>query len=88
MKLLLKKGADPECEDKDGLTPLLVAAGNGHEAAVKLLLEEGADPEFKNYYGDTPLLLAMENGHEAVVRLLLDPVILKKTSRTRLAAVR
>jgi ankyrin repeat protein len=45
MKLLLEKGADVECKDKWGQTPLWFAVGMGHEAVAKLLLEKGADVE-------------------------------------------
>ena len=49
MKLLLEKGADVESKDRIyGQTPLLWAAGTGHEAVVKLLLEKGADVESKD----------------------------------------
>ncbi|KAH8889895.1 hypothetical protein GQ53DRAFT_651324, partial [Thozetella sp. PMI_491] len=67
-----KYNADIEAADKrDGRTPLLLAAENGHEAVVRLLLDSGASIEVKDN-GRTPLLLAAKNGREAVVRLLLD----------------
>ncbi|KAH7001037.1 ankyrin repeat-containing protein [Ilyonectria destructans] len=67
---------DPNCTKKSicvrqerrtlkGLSSLVKAAGNGHQALVKLLLEKGADP-------DWGLWVAIENGHEAVVKLLLE----------------
>lgn len=42
MKLLLEKGADTSAVDKDGWTPLLWAAQNGHETVVKLLKNQRA----------------------------------------------
>jgi ankyrin repeat protein len=49
VKLLLKKGAEPDSKDDDyGQTPLSRAAGNGHEAVVKLLLEKDAELESKD----------------------------------------
>jgi ankyrin repeat protein len=55
VKLLLEKGAELETRDnKYGQTPLLHAAKNGHEAAVKLLLES-AELESKDNSGRTPL---------------------------------
>ncbi|XP_034042115.1 ankyrin repeat domain-containing protein 50 [Thalassophryne amazonica] len=41
--LLLERGADPGHRDHDGMTPLLLAAYEGHEDIVELLLEAGAD---------------------------------------------
>ena len=73
MNLLLENGANLECKDEYGLTPLSLAAQQGHEAVVKLLLEQNAELECKDHkYGLTPLSLAAERGHEAVVKLLLE----------------
>ncbi|KAF3385739.1 Ankyrin repeat domain-containing protein 17 [Talaromyces pinophilus] len=53
--------------------PLLTAAENGDEKAVKHLLEANANIEIeKDGDGKTPLFLAAQNGHEGVVKLLLD----------------
>ena len=47
IKLLLKKGVDPNAKDNDGWSLLMRAAGTGHDAVVALLLEMGADPDAK-----------------------------------------
>ena len=39
--MLLNKGLDIEQKKKDGMTPLLVAAGNGGADAVEFLLSQG-----------------------------------------------
>ena len=60
-------------DDEYGVTPLWLAAANGHEAVVKLLLEKGAELESKDdKCGCTPLLFAASSGYEAVVKLLLE----------------
>ena len=73
--LLQRKDVNPDhiCS-KYGRTPLLMAAQNGHEGAVKMLLErkdvnpDQADTE----HGQTPLIWAAKNGHREVVKMLLE----------------
>ena len=58
--------------DYAGNTPLMWAAWNGHEGAVKVLLGcSGVNPEPLDPDGRTPLCLAAESGHEGVVKTLL-----------------
>lgn len=50
IKLLLEKGADPNCVDKRGSTPILMALGiknNNNQEILKLFLEYGLDLEKK-----------------------------------------
>lgn len=77
--LLLDRGADPGHRDHDGMTPLLLAAYEGHDNVVELLLEAGADvdetpgPEgnVSSAAAVTPLLAAAAMGHmKTVCRLL------------------
>ncbi|QLI67824.1 Ankyrin-1 [Metarhizium brunneum] len=71
--LLAERCVDIDIGDRDGRTPLLWAAKNGHEAVAKLLLEKGANIEAKNSFGDQrPLLVAAITGNKAVVKLLLE----------------
>lgn len=60
-------------KNKNGWTPLLLAACNGHEAVVRLLVErDDVDADSKGNDGWTPLSLAAYRGHEAVARLLVE----------------
>jgi ankyrin repeat protein len=60
-------------KDKIGRTPLSLAAGQGHESAVKLLLEKkGAEVDSKDSDGRTPLFWAAGLGHESAMKLLLE----------------
>ena len=54
-------------------TPLITAAGRGHDKVVELLLgKEGILVNRANEHGWTPLSLAASNGHDKVVKLLLE----------------
>jgi len=44
MKILLDAGANPNVQDKFGVTPLYIAASIGSAECVRLLLQKGADP--------------------------------------------
>ena len=41
------QGADPSCENKDGVPALHVATLNKHIEAIPVLIQEGADPNQK-----------------------------------------
>lgn len=70
--LLAREGVDPDLKDSHRVTPLLLAAHEGHEAVVKLLVSrEDVDPNCMDDNGRTPLWCAAANGHDAVVKLLL-----------------
>jgi len=66
------EGCDISQKDCTGSTPLMWAARNGHEGAVKVLLgRDDVDPNEPTEDGQTPLWCASKNGHEGVVRMLL-----------------
>ncbi len=69
-KLLIGVGADVNAKNKDGGTPLHVAA-HGHTEVAKILLEAGADVNAKNNDGGTPLHEAARHSHIEVVKILL-----------------
>ena len=66
---------DVNQNDEAGMTPLMWAAGEGHEEVVKLLLrKKHTKPNQRDAnHGQTALAWAVENGHEGVVSLLLGP---------------
>ncbi len=70
VKELLKKGADPNTQDKYGWTPLHKAAYWGRLDVVELLLVYGADPTVEDEDGRTPLDLARAEGHRKVVSVI------------------
>jgi ankyrin repeat protein len=68
---LLDYGAEINSK-KLGGSPLILAAGNGHELAVDILLENGADVNFEGDSGSTALHVAASGGFAAVAQKLLD----------------
>ena len=60
MKLLLKKIADPEAQDVNGITPIVVACKNGWRECVLEMLKNGASC-------DVGLVVAASCGHDEIV---------------------
>jgi ankyrin repeat protein len=73
-RLLLEKGADVDCGDYRGLTPLVYAAHKGNLELVRLFLEAGANPndisDDRTPQNSTALLYAFFGGNQKIVDLL------------------
>jgi len=69
----LKDMADPNFEDREGNTVLLLVAEKADAALVKKLLESGADPTHHNHAGDCVALRAARCRNLPVLRFLLVP---------------
>lgn len=67
---LLDKGADVNCTDEEGWTPLHSVSSMGH-SMVDLLLDRHADPNAVTSSGAVALHFAASKGHLEVVRSLL-----------------
>ena len=70
VRSLLAAGATVDSRQSGGFTPLMSAAGAGHEALVDLLLGAGAQPSLPSDDGRTAADLAEERGHpDLAIRL-------------------
>jgi len=81
VSLLIARGAKPDIEARDGMTPLRRAATSNHYEVVRVLLEAGVDPRgpqskkppndwmrgSATYQAGSPLKLAINNGHSEAV---------------------
>ncbi|XP_055484722.1 ankyrin repeat and SOCS box protein 3 [Psammomys obesus] len=71
VQLLLKRGADKECQDDFGITPLFVAAQYGKLESLSILISSGANVNCQALDKATPLFIAAQEGHTKCVELLL-----------------
>ena len=69
-RLLLTKGANPNCRSEGGYSPLHEAAGSGQLELAQLLLQHKADVSAKGDDGKTPLDVASEEKQDAILELL------------------
>ncbi|XP_048243258.1 uncharacterized protein LOC124111218 isoform X3 [Haliotis rufescens] len=58
---------------QDGLTPVMIAAGHGHQSVFDLLVSEKADLTLVDDHGNSLLRLASDCGNTAIVQLVLSP---------------
>jgi uncharacterized protein len=72
--LLSHDGIDPDLRDRQGVTPLSLAVGNGENDMVDILLNNSwhkANPNAANNSGETPLIVAVHHRNAQAVSLLL-----------------
>lgn len=69
---LAARGANPNIADRNGTTPLQVAANLGYQEGVEALIKAGARLDVTNSTGETPLITAVHRRDIAMIRLLLE----------------
>jgi hypothetical protein len=62
VKELLDDGKNPNARQRDGFTPLMIAASNGDTDIAAMLLAKGADPNLRAQGGRTALSMAKARG--------------------------
>lgn len=83
VKALLERGFDPDQTDRDGRTPLMIAAAAGNVAACKVLLSVGADPTRVDPSGRNALRHAEENGKTDAFFVLAEAKVPTRTAPAR-----
>ena len=71
VRMLFKRGADPNRKTNRGHTPLMNAAEFGHRNTVNLLLERGADIGYTADDGDSAIYRASKGGYTKLVKQLM-----------------
>ncbi len=71
LNFLLSRGARPDIQNRQGETPLTLAAQLGWTDGADLLLARRASVDLANIRGETPLILAVHKRDLAMVRILL-----------------
>lgn len=66
----LRKGASPSERDIAGMTPLMIAAANGHLSIWSILIAAGADANLADPQGRTAMDHAIVNGHNNMSGLM------------------
>lgn len=71
VKRLLLGGAKIDESDRDGFTPLMLAAAKGDDRLTKYFLGQGANVNLRNNIGQTALMMAAAGGHRDVAEELV-----------------
>lgn len=75
-KLIEKKDVDVNQQDKFGLSPVMIAAQEGHIEVFKVMVFAGAHIGLKNVKGDTAITLAEGSGNkEQCEKILFDAIL-------------
>lgn len=73
LSLLLTKGANPDCQEKNKwYSPLINAARLNRIESVKLLLAHHADRHLTSFAGLSALVYAIERDNETIAKMLID----------------
>ena len=71
VEYLLSKGSKLDTPDKNGSTPLMAAAQQGHEQIVRILISAGADPLLRTHLGETARDMIRRNSYSTTIEYLL-----------------
>lgn len=69
---LLSRDADPDIADKNGDTPLIIAARMGYPEGAARMIMARAEIDKTNRLGETALIVAVQQRQTAIVKMLLE----------------
>ncbi|MEU0134988.1 ankyrin repeat domain-containing protein [Streptomyces sp. NPDC006296] len=67
----LDHGMPADVQDREGNTPLMLAAYHGHTETVRALIGRGADVDLRNARDQSPVAGALFKGEDAIVEALV-----------------
>ena len=69
--MMKRRKANSNTPNRSVVTPLTVAASNGHEVVVKMLLQRAdVNSDITDFYGETARSRAQMYGHHSIMKLL------------------
>jgi ankyrin repeat protein len=72
LRYLIAKGADVNARDRNGASPLQLAANLGWIEGVEVLVGNKANPDDANDAGETPLISAVHQRNTTLIKILLE----------------
>lgn len=71
LRYLIQKGANPNIQDAQGNSPMMIAVNNGWDEGVEILITYHANVNLGNSSGETPLIRAVQLRKKDLVVTLL-----------------
>jgi uncharacterized protein len=71
LRYLIQKGANPNIQDGEGNSPMMIAVNNGWDEGVEILITYHANVNLANNSGETPLIRAVQLRKKDLVVTLL-----------------
>ena len=72
LELLIKKGANPNSVNYNGLSPLMITIIRGRTKATELLIKSGADLNLVDNMGRTPLMISVQKDNVLMAKKLME----------------
>lgn len=72
LRFMLQKNANPNAQDRQGNTPLMIAVSQNFGEGVAILVRYRANVNLANSSGETPLIRAVQMRNVDMIRALLD----------------
>lgn len=71
VSMLLESKADPNIQNHEGETALMIASVWEFKEIIEILLSSGSNIDARNTYGETPLMRVCSNGNSEIANMLL-----------------